>query len=170
VAAHARFTAVLDACVIYPHPVVDSLLSLAAMDLFAPKWTRRIEQEWISALEEKREDLRGGKLYRRRDAMRSAVPDWEVSEGAWQAIAPTLMLPDANDVHVLAAAIVAHADCIVTSNMRHFPANILTLFGIEAIDPDVFITINWSYARSSPRRSSEPGSWKRPCGCGRPQS
>lgn len=138
-AGHARFTAVLDACVIYPHPVVDSLLSLAAADLFAPKWTARIEQEWITALEANREDLRGGKLYRRRDAMRLAVPDWEVPEDTWQAVAANLSLPDPNDVHVLAAAIVAHADCIVTTNTRHFPAEALAPFGLEVIDPDVFI-------------------------------
>lgn len=138
-AGHARFTAVLDACVIYPHAVVDSLLSLAAADLFAPKWTQRIEQEWISALEADREDLRGGKLYRRRDAMRMAVPDWEVVEEAWHPIATGLTLPDAKDVHVLAAAIASHADCIVTTNTRHFPPAVLLPFGLEVIDPDVFI-------------------------------
>jgi predicted nucleic acid-binding protein len=138
-AGHARFTAVLDACVIYPHAVIDSLLSLAAADLFAPKWTQHIEQEWISALETDREDLRGGKLYRRRDAMRLAVPDWEVPEDAWQPIAANLTLPDPKDVHVLAAAIAAHADCIVTTNTRHYPAAALSPFGLEVIDPDVFL-------------------------------
>lgn len=138
-AGHARFTAILDACVIYPHPVVDSLLSLAAIGLFAPKWTTRIEQEWIGALEEKRADLRGCRLIQRRDAMRAAVPDWEVAEAAWLTVAPSLRLPDPDDVHVLAAAIVAHADCIVTRNTRDFPAPSLAPFGLEVIDPDVFI-------------------------------
>ena len=50
-----------------------------------------------------------------------------------------MRLPDSNDVHVLAAAIAGHADCIVTTNLRHFPADALTIYGIEAIHPDDFI-------------------------------
>ena len=40
---------------------------------------------------------------------------------------------------MLAAAVSAHADCIVTDNLRDFPAEILQPFEIEAIDPDTFI-------------------------------
>ena len=68
--------------------------------------------------------------------MRDAIPDWEVPETAWTAITRGLELPDPNDVHVLAAAIAGHADCIVTSNLKDFPASILMEFGIEAVDPD----------------------------------
>src|SRR6266545_1037725 len=71
--------------------------------------------------------------------MRSAIPDWEVSSTAWETLAPSLRLPDADDVHVLAAAIAGHADCIVTTNLRHFPADVLCSYGVEAIHPDDFI-------------------------------
>lgn len=137
-AGHARYTAVLDACVLYPLALSDALMSLASRNLFAGKWTTRIEGEWIRNLEKQRPDLIG-KLTIRRDAMREAVPDWEVPEEAWQVLAPSLTLPDPDDVHVLAAAIAGHADCIVTANLKDFPAKQVDQFGIEVIHPDDFI-------------------------------
>jgi hypothetical protein len=117
-------------------------MSLATTGLFAAKWTVRIEQEWIRALERQRPDLIG-KLEYRRDRMRDAVPDWEIPDSAWRAIEPTIVLPDPQDAHVLAAAIAGHADCIVTSNLRHFPLAILAPYGIEVVDPDRFIVNQW---------------------------
>ena len=52
---------------------------------------------------------------------------------------PGLTLPDVNDVHVLAAAIAGHADCIVTANLKHFPADVLQRHGLESIHPDDFL-------------------------------
>ena len=52
-------------------------------------------------------------------------------------------LPDADDVHVLAAAIGGHADCIVTWNLKDFPSDVLEVHGIEAVDPDSFIIAQW---------------------------
>jgi len=52
---------------------------------------------------------------------------------------PGLELPDPNDRHVLAAAILAGAQLIVTFNLKDFPSDYLTTFGIEAVHPDDFI-------------------------------
>uniref|UniRef100_UPI0037BF64B8 PIN domain-containing protein n=1 Tax=Aquimonas sp. TaxID=1872588 RepID=UPI0037BF64B8 len=112
-AGHARYTAVLDACVLYPVCVADALMSMAVAGLYAAKWTVAIEQEWIRNLERSRPEL-AGKLDRRRALMRDANPDWEVPEASCIAIAAGLVLPDPDDAHVLAAAIAGHADCIVT--------------------------------------------------------
>ena len=51
-----------------------------------------------------------------------------------------LQLPDANDRHVLAAAIRGQANVIVTTNLRHFPAKVLRQFGIVPQHPDEFIS------------------------------
>ena len=106
--------------------------------LYAAKWTTAIEDEWTRNLELKRPELRG-RLGARRDDMRSALPDWEVPVAAWQPLVACMRLPDPNDVHVLAAAVAGHADCIVTANLRHFPNAVLRPYGIEAIHPDDFL-------------------------------
>ena len=89
-----------------------------------------------------RPDLKG-KLGVRRDSMRDAVPDWEVPAKGWKALAGCINLPDPNDHHVLAAAIAGHADCIVTSNLKDFPAAVVQPFGIEILHPDEFIIRQW---------------------------
>ena len=40
---------------------------------------------------------------------------------------------------MLAAAIVAKAEVIVTLNVRHFPKEVLAPLGIEAVSPDQFL-------------------------------
>jgi len=50
-----------------------------------------------------------------------------------------LELPDTNDRHVLAAAIRAGAQAIITFNLKDFPDDILAQYGIEAMHPDAFI-------------------------------
>ena len=137
-AGHARYTALLDACVLFPVAVCDSLMSVAATGLYAPKWTQRIEDEWTRSLEQTSGRPPGAYTVRR-DAMRDAAPDWEVPEHAWSRIAPCLQLPDPDDVHVLAAAIAGHADCIVTANLKDFPEDALAPFGIQVIHPDEFL-------------------------------
>ena len=146
-AGQARYTALLDACVLYPLAMTDALLSIATTGLFAAKWTTRIEEEWIAALERQRPDLIG-RLEVRRHSMREAVVDWEIPERAWRHRLPGITLPDENDVHVLAAALAGHVDCIVSLNLKDFPAEVLDGFGVEAIHPDTL--------RHSPWRSASP--------------
>jgi len=141
-AGHARYTALLDACVLHALATADALMSLASAGLYAAKWSRTIEAEWIASIEARRPDLQGRLAYRR-DQMREAVPDWEVEERAWQSLAGGLKLPDPDDVHVLAAAPAGHADCIVTANLRDFPSEVVSPLGIEVIHPDQFIVAQW---------------------------
>ena len=44
------FTALLDANILYPAPMRDIFLQLAADDVFRAKWTADIHREWIDAL------------------------------------------------------------------------------------------------------------------------
>lgn len=70
--------------------------------------------------------------------MNSHVRDCIV-EG-FEVLIDSLELPDPDDRHVLAAAIKGRADLIVTSNLRDFPAEALSPWGIEAQHPDEFLT------------------------------
>jgi len=134
----ARFTVVLDACVLYPAPLRDLLLELAGTQLFRAKWTDQIHDEWIASLLKNRPDIPAAKLQRTRDLMNTAVEDCLVFD--YEYLIDTIELPDNNDRHVVAAAVKARADAIVTSNLKHFPPESLAKHDIEAIHPDDFIT------------------------------
>ena len=75
-----------------------------------------------------RPDLSRERLLQVRDAMDEHAADCRVT--GYDALIEGLELPDPNDRHVLAVAIVGHADVIVTHNLRHFPAALLERYGI----------------------------------------
>ena len=131
------YTALLDANVLYPAPVRDVLLQLAVTDLFHAKWTADIHKEWIAALLRNEPHRDRAALERTRANMDHATRDALVT--AYEHLIPTLELPDPNDRHVLAAAIVGRCDVIVTRNQRDFPEAALTPYGIETQDPDEFL-------------------------------
>jgi hypothetical protein len=132
-----RFAVVLDACVLYSAPVRDLILWMAAEHLFRPRWTQTIHEEWITGLLKKRPDLERGRLERLRQKMDEQFPDANISghEGLIEAIT----LPDPNDRHVLAAAIVANVDAIVTFNIRDFPRECVAQYELETVDTDDFV-------------------------------
>lgn len=132
------FTALYDACVLYPAPLRDFLMHLALTDLFAAKWTDRIHDEWIRALLIKRPDLTPEQLERTRELMNAHVHDCLVTE--YEELIESLELPDPDDRHVLAAAMHSGSSAIVTYNINDFPSAYVGQFGIEAQHPDVFIT------------------------------
>ena len=131
------FTALFDACVLYPAPLRDLLMELACTGLFRAVWTEAIHEEWICNLLENRPDLDRVRLRRTADRMNEAVDDCLVT--GYESLAQTLSLPDKGDRHVLAAAIVGRADVIVTANLHDFPAKALAPYRIAAQHPDVFI-------------------------------
>ncbi|MBS0308779.1 MAG: PIN domain-containing protein [Proteobacteria bacterium] len=133
----ARYTAILDACVLYPAPVRDILLSLAQAGLYHARWTEQIHEEWIRNILVNRPDLHRDKLTRTSSLMNGSVPDCLVEN--YKGLIAALELPDANDRHVLAAAIAGHADAIVTFNLKDFPNAALAPYQIEAQHPDDFI-------------------------------
>jgi predicted nucleic acid-binding protein len=130
--------AVLDACILYPAPIRDLLLSFAEVGLFKPFWSDKINEEWIRNLLLNRADLSLEKLQSTVTAMNSAFPDANVQEN--QKITDSLSLPDVNDRHVLATAIQSESSVIVTANLKDFPEAELWLFAIIAISPDNFIS------------------------------
>jgi hypothetical protein len=77
------------------------------------------------------------KLERRRAAMGGALPDACV--GGYRRLISVLDFPDPDDRHVLAAAIRAKAQVIVTFNEIHFPADTLAEYDISTQHPDTFL-------------------------------
>ncbi|WP_292422932.1 PIN domain-containing protein [Mesorhizobium sp.] len=128
----------MDACVLYPAPLRDLLVELAAGGgLYRAKWTEQIHDEWIRNLLEDRPDIKPEQIYRTRDLMNRAVPDCLVD--GYQDLLPSLALPDEDDRHVLAAAIVSASDAIVTFNVKDFPKPVLDKYLLDVIHPDDFI-------------------------------
>lgn len=134
---HSPFTAVYDACVLYPAPLRDFLIWLGLSGRFRARWSAQIHGEWKRNLLQNRPDLSAEQLDRTSALMDQAIPDGLVV--GYEAIIPGLVLPDSDDCHVLAAAIRCNASVIVTFNEKDFPVDALTPFGIEAQHPDVFI-------------------------------
>ncbi len=131
------FRAVLDANVLYPAHLRDVLLSLAASGFYQPRWSPRIQDEWIRSVLARRPDLTADQLAYTRREMERAFPEACVEAGP--ALETRLDLPDPDDRHVLAAAIAARAEIIVTANLSDFPAATLRPLGVEAVPPDAFI-------------------------------
>ena len=112
-------------------------MQLAVSDMFSAKWTDEIHEEWMRNLLENRADLRREQLERTRDLMNAHVQDCLVT--GHQGLIPALTLPDPKDRHVLAAAIQSGSNVIVAFNLKHFPENVLTTYGIDAQHPDEFV-------------------------------
>ena len=108
----SHFTALLDANILHSQPITSLLLELAEARLYRPAWSEDIHAEWRRSVLRVRPDVDPAALDRRRAAMDSALPDACVS--GYQPLIPGLTLPDPDDRHVLAAAIRAKAQVIVT--------------------------------------------------------
>ncbi|MGH8326517.1 MAG: PIN domain-containing protein [Steroidobacteraceae bacterium] len=129
------FTVVYDTCALFGATSRDLLIRIARARLVQAKWSEAILEE----LKEKLIDKRAytvEKFARLRTLMCDAVPDCLV-EG-YEPLIEGLKLADADDRHVLAVAIQAGAQVIVTDD-RGFRPEYLSQYGIEAKTPDDFV-------------------------------
>src|SRR5215469_16343775 len=133
----STYTALLDANVLYPAPLRDLLLQLAVTDLYKARWTADIHREWIENLLKNEPHRDRAKLERTRDLMDRNTRDALVT--GYERLIPSLELPDPEDRHVLAAAIVGRCDVVVTFNLKDFPPEALEPFGIDVQHPDEFL-------------------------------
>jgi PIN domain len=127
-------TAIIDACVLYSAPVRDLVVRLAQAGLLQARWTDEIHDEWIRNVLKNNPHVVRARLDRTRSLMDAAVRDCLVTDYA--DLIDSLTLPDADDRHVLAAALRAGAQEILTFNLSDFPPDTLAPHGIEARHPD----------------------------------
>lgn len=134
----SHFTVVYDACVLYPAPLRSFLMYLAVTDLYHARWTNSLHEEWMRNVVKDHANIPREQVERIRDLMNAHVRDCLVT--GYEPLIGSLTLPDPDDRHVLAAAILCGADVIVTFNLKDFPQDALNPYGIEAQHPDEFLT------------------------------
>lgn len=127
------FPTFLDTCALYGAAISDLLLELAEEGCYRPLWSTHVLDEL-----ERNLGLRVGsnKAHHRIEAMRTAFADALVQ--GYEDLIPT-MTNDPKDRHVIAAAIRANAEVIVTFNLRDFPDDSVVAYDIHAIHPDDFL-------------------------------
>ena len=137
-----RFTALVDACSLAGALKRNLLLSLAEADFYRLRWSTKILDETEKAIidiltKKEAKDPQGHAAYTR-GQMEQAFQDATV-EG-YDLLLPSVQgLPDANDAHVVAAAIMTRAHVIVTDNLKDFPAEILGPLGLSVVSTDDFL-------------------------------
>jgi predicted nucleic acid-binding protein len=136
IASVASFAAVLDACVLFPMTLRDTLLRAADAGLYRPYWTDDILEEVRRNLVEERH-VTAEQAERLIAQMKRYFPESLITHH-------TALIPDMTnhpkDRHVLAAAVAAGAQIIVTDNLRDFPHAALDPLGVEAQSADTFLT------------------------------
>jgi hypothetical protein len=99
-------------------PICAAILDLREHDLFAVRWSDAIFEEVKRSLV--RRGMPPEKIEARLGTMDEAFPDASIA--GFEYLISDLSLPDAEDRHVLAAAIVGGAKQIVTNNIKDFPS------------------------------------------------
>jgi hypothetical protein len=124
-------------------PLADTLLRLAESPrLYRPRWSHLIMDEVTRSLVS-RWGMPPEKAWRRERELRRHFPEAWI-EGFEASI--DAMSNDPGDRHVLAAAIHAKADLIVTYNLRHFPASSLAPWKMEVSGPSTFLRDSYELA------------------------
>lgn len=123
----------LDACVLYPTVLRQILIGIADAGLILPVWSARILEEWRRAEARNHPGEIGVATVEiacltARFPAAIVPPDPELET--------RLSLPDENDLHVLATAITAGTDTLVTLNLRDFPGRSLARYNICPRHPD----------------------------------
>ncbi|MCC0056662.1 MAG: PIN domain-containing protein [Rhodobiaceae bacterium] len=133
----STFTAFFDANVFYGARLRSLVLYVALTKIYRARWSNLVHDEWIRNLLADRTDLSEEDLQSTRDAMDAAIPDCLV-EG-FESLIECIELPDPDDRHVVAAAIMTRANVIVSFNLKDFPEEALAPYRLHARHPDEFL-------------------------------
>lgn len=128
----ASFIVVLDANVLFPFTLRDTLLRAAAAGLYQVRWSARILDEMTRNLVSTG-TMPEDRVNRLRAIMEREFPEAEVT-GYEHLI--DAMQNDPKDRHVVAAAVKAGAQVITTANLKDF---LVLPDGVEAQSPDEFL-------------------------------
>lgn len=135
------FAAVLDTCALWPSLQRDVLLSWAAEGLYRPLWSSAILAELEFHETDKLVRLgkslaeAGQRARRLVEAMAGAFDDATVV--GWEPLDGSYGLPDPDDEHLVAAAVVGGAGAIVSDNARDLPQERIPV-GIQIRSPREF--------------------------------
>ena len=129
------FAIVVDANLLAGALTRNIILSLAEAGFFRPYWSFRILDEFERYCAKRTGSPEIAKKQRLR--IEAAFP--EAIVGGIDAIEEGLNLPDLDDRHVLAAAIKAKAEVIVTENLKDFPVSEMELHDIQVLTLDQFV-------------------------------
>jgi hypothetical protein len=110
----------LDTNVIYPIEIRDLLFWFAHYDLFTPKWSEHIFDEWKDVM--LRKGVSEAEADKRAKIANAAFPDALVNN--YSGLISSLELPDLKDRHVLAAAIKPTQTLSLRITSKIFPINI----------------------------------------------
>lgn len=124
-----------DANVLYSSALRDLLMQLAVDGTIVLRWSDGVQDEWTTAVLRDRPELQA-RLHRTCLVMAENLPDARVV--GYEDLVPTLKLPDPADQHVLAAAIHAEADALLTFNLKDFPVD-AERYLPAAVHPDDFL-------------------------------
>jgi hypothetical protein len=113
----------------------DLLLWFAYKDLYTPKWSNHIFDEWKEVM--RRKNVPTDEIQKRVQAVNDNFGDALVTN--YENIILCLKLPDPKDCHVVAAAIKTNANVIVTNNLKDFPQDYLRTFGLSIKSADDFL-------------------------------
>jgi predicted nucleic acid-binding protein len=128
------FPAFFDTCTLYGSTLNDLLLWLAEGGAFRPLWSEGVTRELRKNLVEA--GHAPALIDKRLGTMRAVFPDAMV-DGYDELIDG--MTCDEKDRHVLAAAVRANAEVLVTFNVKDFPSGSVDAYEIEIVHPDVFL-------------------------------
>ncbi len=142
----ADFGVVLDACVLLPMPLADTLFRMAEqLRLYVPHWTDEIMDEVSRNLVAKFK-LTPEQARHREEQTRRAFPSARV-DSSYRLLTP-VMKNDLKDRHVLAAAVRSRSELVVTYNKKHFPRAALEPFGISCSGPSSFLRDLYDFGSS----------------------
>src|SRR5262245_22663972 len=128
----APFVVVVDANVLFPFTLRDTMLRAAAAGFYQLRWTAEILDEMERNLVSTGTTT-ADKAARLRATMEKYFPEAEITE--YESLV-SAMRNDAKDRHVAAAAVKAGAQVIATANLKDF---VPLPGGVEAQSPDEFL-------------------------------